>query len=141
MSSSLTPPNPPTGVPLGRTVMLMEENPELVSLYTAALRASGWQVVGNPVSPLDFLPLYLGFDIPPQFLLVEYSDAVIHALTQILHLNPSQYMIFVTADSRLLMEPEFLPSSLRHVPVILKSTHTIDEMVADLEELNYYYPS
>jgi hypothetical protein len=61
-------------------------------------------------------------------------------LEYILHKFPNQQIIFVTAEKRLLFDPHFLPPSLQHIPVILKSTHTIENMVADLEELPFYYP-
>ena len=47
----------------------------------------------------------------------------------------------MTSEQRLLLDKDFLPSSLQHIPVILKSTHTVEDMVKDLDELEYYYPT
>ena len=87
----------------------------------------------------------------PQLLIVEYnltdqelipppSDPISMILEYILNQNPNQQIIFVTAEERLMFDPHFLPPSLQHIPIILKSTHTVDDMVMDLEELPFYYP-
>jgi hypothetical protein len=58
----------------------------------------------------------------------------------ILQQYPNQQIIIVTEEKGLLFDLHFIPPSFQHIPVILKSTHTIEDMVADLEELPFYYP-
>ncbi len=129
-----------------RTVMLIDPCFNLLALYIPALGASGWRVVGVATTLTAFLHQYQPMLVKPQLLIVEYKVAdnnggnIVSALEQILQQNPTQQILFVTAEERLLREMNFLPPSLHHVPIILKSTHTIDEMVADLDELPFYYP-
>jgi len=127
-----------------RTVMIIDSRCDLMELYKPVLGASGWQVVGVTSTPTVYLQKYLQLEIKPQLLMVEYDLAtgnIVPVLKQILKENPNQQIVFVTSEKRLLMDKNFLPSSLQHIPVILKSTHTVEDMVKDLDELEYYYPT
>ncbi len=126
-----------------RTVMIIDSRSDLMELYIPVLGASGWQVVGVTSTPSIYLQKYLQLEPKPQLLMVEYNletGNIVPVLEQILQENPNQQIVFVTSEKRLLLDKNFLPSSLQHIPVILKSTHTVEDMVKDLDELNYYYP-
>ena len=126
-----------------RTVMIIDSHSDLMELYLPVLGASGWQVVGVTSTPTVYLQKYLQLETKPQLLIVEYDLAtgnIVPVLEQILQENPNQQIVFVISEKRLLLDKNFLPSSLQHIPVILKSTHTIEDMVKDLDEVNYYYP-
>lgn len=134
-----------------RTVMLIDPCFDLLCSYIPALRASGWDVVGVATTPTDFFHLYRNMQVKPKLIIVEYnllekaidsspSNSIGLILEDILQQNPNQQIIFVTEERKLLLDLHFLPPSLQHIPVILKSTHTIEEMVLDLDELPFYYP-
>ena len=127
-----------------RTVMIIDSRSDLMELYMPVLGASGWQVVGVTSTPTVYLQKYLQLEIKPRLLMVEYDLAtgnIVPVLKQILKEYPDQQIVFVTSEQRLLLDKNFLPSSLQHIPVILKSTHTVEDMVKDLDELEYYYPT
>ena len=126
-----------------RTVMIIDSRSDLMELYMPVLGASGWQVVVVTSTPTVYLQKYLQLEIKPQLLMVEYDldkGNIVPVLKQILQENTNQQIVFVTSEQRLLLDKDFLPSSLQHIPVILKSTHTVEDMVKDLDELEYYYP-
>jgi hypothetical protein len=125
--------------------MITEDDQYLGQLYSNKLAVDGWQVIDVIVSPHELFQRYKQMLRKPTLLIVEYfypetaSGNIVKVLNQVLHQNPSQLIVFLTSEAKILTKENFLPVSLQHIPVILKSTHTVEEMVRDLKELVYYY--
>jgi hypothetical protein len=123
---------------LPKTIMILEENLLLHSLYANAFETHGWQVVGQISSPLELLQSYLTLELKPQVLITEYfllhssSEELMVVLREILKQHPDQQILFVTGEEKLINDSTFLPSFLQHIPIILKTTHTVEELVQDL---------
>ncbi len=121
-----------------RTLMLLDPRFDLLDFYTQAFWASGWRVVGTMSSPSAFLSKYLSLNVKPQLLLIELQQSpedVVAILEQILQHNPCQEIVFVTGETCVLTVQQLLPSHLHQFPIILKSTHTFEELIVELDEL------
>ncbi len=128
-----------------RTVLILEKQRLLHSLYTHALEEHNWRVVSCVTSPQELLQKYLTVPKKPDLLLLDYEEKhypeLLPVLQSILLESPFQYLLFVSSEERLVRDNTFLPPLLREVPVVLKFTHSIQDLVHDLDYLpDYGYP-
>ncbi len=125
-----------------RSMMILEKNRLLQTLYTEALEAHNWRVMGCMATTHELIELFEKCSIKPELLLLDYDKRyypdLLAILEKILSIHPSQYLLFVSNDKRLLHDETFLPPFLREVPVILKTTLTVEDLVHDLDYLPDY---
>ena len=128
-----------------RTVMILEKNRLLQSLYTQSLEEHNWRVISCVSSSYKLLQKFQELSVKPDLLILDYDDKLypelVSTIYKILQINPFQYLVFVSSEERLLRKKGFFPPFLHQVPVILKFTHSVEDLVEDLDILpDYEYP-